>query len=158
VIKILAAARAEPSFGSGGFEEPWLGVMLNGSFVSLINFRVRLRLSTYLPVRFYIEANYNSLVAPTDPAWKPTEGWRLLPPPPLSYFDNNCQVELTMKARYAMSKENDDRYFSKFNGTEMQLRDLDSRLNGTPNYAFTPGAPVSSFADHYISLSSFITD
>jgi hypothetical protein len=36
-----------------------------------------------------------------------------------------------MRARYNMSKEPDDAYFSKFNGTQLQMRDLDSRTNGT---------------------------
>jgi hypothetical protein len=49
-----------------------------------------------------------------------------------------------MRARYTMSKEPDDAYFSKFNGTQLQMRDLDSRTNGTPHYCSAPGAPVSN--------------
>lgn len=48
-----------------------------------------------------------------------------------------------MKARYTISREPDDDYSSKFNGTQMQMRDLDSRMTGIANYAFAPGCPVS---------------
>jgi hypothetical protein len=45
-----------------------------------------------------------------------------------------------------MSKEHDDAYFSEFNGTQLQMRNLDSRINGSPHYSFAPGAPVSAIS------------
>jgi hypothetical protein len=89
---------------------------------------------------------------------KTTVPWRLIPPPPVSYYDNDCGIQSLLAFR-ATEEElferagkklfphfPDDEYYTKYNLTSHLVRELQA-MTGDPEVSFLYGCPDFVFTE-----------
>jgi hypothetical protein len=89
-------------------------------------------------------------IVPVQGHGKQIEAWRLQHPGPIEQYDNDCGTyailvvtEETMRGPDNFPAYHDDEYNTKYNITQMWLRNHQSNTYGYSLYCFTYGAPVS---------------
>jgi hypothetical protein len=78
---------------------------------------------------------------------EPMEKWRLLCPPPVGYFINDCVIQSTLTIIGSQTEwpyHPDDEYQSRYNSHRVKANDLAVMMDeDESSYSFAPGAPVS---------------